>query len=117
MRRSWTLLPVIVWNDPVRARGEINAPCQPKLCRSMAWSVVWVDHLFLGKPLDAVSTITSGCMDLLQVAFSPFSCGWVGVLQGVFPPAISEGLDMGECVGLQTSGPDCATRRGVRTAT
>src|SRR3954466_14464881 len=52
--------------------------------------------------LDAVSTITHGCIILLQMGFS-------------LP--IFEGLDMGESVGFQTSEPDRGPHRGVRTTT
>src|SRR4051812_42482724 len=38
-------------------------------------------------------------------------------LETMFSLPISEGLDMGECVGFQTSGPDCGAHRGLRTTT
>src|SRR5436305_7308350 len=52
--------------------------------------------------LDAVSTITYGCIVPLETTLS-------------LP--ISEGSDMGEHVGFQTSGPDCGPHRCVRTTT
>src|SRR4051794_36578213 len=52
--------------------------------------------------LDAVSTITYGCIISLETAL---------------PLPLSEGSDRGECVGFQTAGPDCGPHRCVRTTT
>src|SRR3954471_23588692 len=52
--------------------------------------------------LDAVSTITYGCIISLETAL---------------PLPLSEGSDRGECIGFQTAGPDCGPHRCVRTTT
>src|SRR3954464_4386374 len=52
--------------------------------------------------LDAVSTITYGCIISLETAL---------------PLPLSEGSDRGEWIGFQTAGPDCGPHRGVRTTT
>src|SRR3954453_10551471 len=43
--------------------------------------------------------------------------GCIVPLETTLSLPISEGSDMGEHVGFQTSGPDCGPHRGVRTTT